>query len=228
MKKYLTLSVVCLAGFSAALVNSCKKDSVSSGSTLTEEFQYMYTLDQKGWVIQDNTGDTTYWATAPWSQGISGKDKTGVEYGFPAFSYKSSSDEYAYSYYSGPDSNFSVSSWLISPVLAVKNGDRLSFYTRGDQYASGILADRMQVLMNHLATTSVGTTRNSVGDFTTTLLEINAEQKAGGYPAAWTKYEYIFSGLPEKTSVRIAFRHYMDHPQNAGGVAIDLFQFQSH
>jgi hypothetical protein len=227
MKKYLTPIVLCLGSLSAALVNSCKKDSASNGSTLTEEFQMVYTLNEKGWVMQDNTRDTVNFATAGWSQGVGGTDKSGTKYGFPAFSYKSSETEYAYSFYTGVDTSYSMSSWLISPILAVKNGDRFSFYTRGDDDRSGVMADRMQVLMSHSTSADVGTTLNSVGDFTTTLFDINGEQKAGGYPETWTKYEYTFSGLIEKTNLRIAFRHYTDHSRKAGGVALDLFQFQS-
>ena len=226
MKNYFSLTGLCLAGFSLALMNSCKKDSVSNGgNSMKEEFDQMYTITQKGWVIKDNTVSASF-STAPWSQGVGGTDKTGVTYGFVAYSYKSAPDEYAYSAINGLDSNAAISSWLITPSLFIKNGVKISFYTRGDESSS--FTDRMQVLLNHSASTNVGDSANTVGDFTTVLFDINATQTPGGYPQTWTKYEYTFTGIPEKTEMRIAFRHYVDHPMNARGVGIDLFQYQDN
>jgi hypothetical protein len=226
MKNYFSLTGLCLAGFSLVLMNSCKKDSVSNGgNSMKEEFDQMYTITQKGWVIKDNTVSTSF-STAPWSQGVGGTDKTGATYGFVAYSYKSAPDEYAYSAINGLDSNAAISSWLITPSLFIKNGVKISFYTRGDESSS--FTDRMQVLLNHSASTNVGDSANTVGDFTTVLFDINATQTPGGYPQTWTKYEYTFTGIPEKTEMRIAFRHYVDHPMNARGVGIDLFQYQDN
>jgi hypothetical protein len=226
MKHFFALSFLLITGFLLFLSNSCKKDSTPYGSTsFTEEFQNVYMLQQKGWVIKDNTVDSSG-ASAPWNQGSAGPDKLGVWYGFNAYSYTLTPDEFIYSYIVEADSNHSISSWLISPVLTVKNGDKISFYTRGD--STGVFTDRMQVLMSHSTSSDVGGTINSVGDFTTTLLDINASQAAAGYPTSWTRYEYIFSGISEKNEVRIAFRHYDDNPINARGVGIDLFQFQAN
>jgi hypothetical protein len=226
MKNYFSICILCLAGLSAGLLSGCKKDSMHKGTTsMTEEFDQVYKLQQKGWVIIDNTVNNAG-ATAPWGQGLVGPDKMGVWYGFTALSYTTTPDEFAYSYIISLDSNYSISSWLITPILSVKSGDKISFYTRGD--TTGNFTDRMQVLMNHSGSANVGNSVYSVGDFTTNLFDINAEQAAGGYPTIWTKYEYTFSGISEKTDLRIAFRHYVVNPINARGVGIDYFQFQTN
>jgi hypothetical protein len=133
---------------------------------------------------------------------------------------------FAYSYLGNLDSTHSLSSWFITPVLSVKNGDHFSFYTRGDTTA--MYTDRMQVFMNNSVSANVGNTLSSVGDFTKKLFDINENRTAGGYPTDWTKYEYTFTGISEKTNLRIAFRHYVNNPVNARGVGIDLFKFQSN
>jgi hypothetical protein len=226
MKNYFPLITLGLACFSVGLMNSCKKDALPLGTkSITEEFENVYELQKKGWVTVDNTSGGSA-QTATWSQGYAGIDKSGVWHGFTAYSYTTLPDEFAYSSITFQESNYAVSSWLISPLLSVKNGDKLSFYTRGD--TTGIFTDRMQVLMNRSASTDVGSNFNSVGEFTTVLFDINAAKIAGGYPTTWTKYEYSFPGISEKTNVRIAFRHYVENPSYAGGIGIDLFQLQAH
>ena len=108
-------------------------------------------------------------------------------------------------------------------MLVVKNGDSISFYTRGD--TTGIYTNRMQVLMDTLGSTYVGHDLNSVGGYTTMLFDINPSQSPGGYPTSWKKYKYTFSGFTGSKNIRIGFRHYVIHPTNARGIGIDLFKF---
>jgi hypothetical protein len=226
MKKNLFLFALCLACLSAGLVNSCKKSSQASPPTnigtaisFTEEFDSVYKLPSKGWVA-DNTGSNF------WIQGTMGYDKAGIWYGFAAYSYTTSPDEFAYA--EGPgllSSPYSVSSWLITPVLSVKNGDKITFYSRAD--SAGVFTDRMQVRMNKSASADFGGGNfNSVGGFTTVLFDINSAQASNGYPRSWTKYEYTFSGISGKIDTRIGFRYYVNNTTNAKGIGIDQFRFQ--
>ena len=229
MKKNFLLLVLCFVVSVAGLVFSCKKDStpnptnVGTATSFTEEFQDVYNLESRGWVIKDNSssGSGPY---ASWIQGYQGYDKGGVWYGFSAYSYTASPDEFAYASVTGGSSNYSISSWLITPVLSVKNGDKISFYTRGD--TAGNYTDRMQVLINKSSSALVGGTVSSVGGFSTTLFDINSTQAIKGYPLIWTKYEYTFSGISGKTDTRIAFRCFGNNTTNAKGIGIDLFKFQ--
>jgi hypothetical protein len=225
MKNYQTLFGLCFTASAILLMDACKKDSVSDGSsTLKEEFAQMYTIGQKGWIVKDNT--SVGGNNSLWTQGYSGKDKTGAVYGMPAYSFQSSEDEYAYSASSTWDSTAIVSSWLISPVLPVKNGTSISFYTCGD--AGYTYTDRMQVLISPTGSFNVGDSANTVGSFTQVLFDINAEQRPGGYPQSWTKYDYTFTGISQKTDMRIAFRHYSNHAPTDRGVGLDLFEYASH
>jgi hypothetical protein len=233
--KTFTISLIA-AALSVCMMQSCKKDvgSVSiptgtpSDSIITtsfiEEFKDIYSLTTTtGWATEDNSPVNVNGGNTSWGQGQVGTDAGGVSYGFPAYSYSSNQDECAFS---GGNWSSPISSWLITPILSVKNGDKISFYTRGD---GDTTTDRMQVLMNKSTSTDVGNSVNSVGGFTTVLFDFNPTQVIGGYPATWTKYEYTFSGISGKMNTRIAFRHYVLNPIiNVKGVGIDVFEFEAN
>jgi hypothetical protein len=224
----LLLIAFCFTGVIAGAINGCKKDALLNNGSFTEEFIDVSKLTTNGWVFKDNSSADSVYAADQWGQGYAGTDKSGNPFGIPAYSYKSSPDEYAYSHAYYSDTNQVVSSWLITPVLSVKNGDKISFYTRGDGDATNSFAGRMQVLMNKSTSLDVGSSSGSTGDFNTVLFDINSSQSPNGYPESWTKYEYTFSGISGKMDTRIAFRHYYIHPifPNGEGVAIDQFKFQ--
>lgn len=242
MKKNFLLIVLFVTTLLTGLVFNCKKDSTSNPAdecppvngtptdigiktTFTEEFERVYELSVKGWVNKDNSPSGNSGVNAAWAQGYMGNGKGGPWYGFSAYSYTTSQDEFAYSPVHTTSTNRStISSWLITPVLSVKNGDKISFYTRSD--TTGSYTERMQVLMNRSAADNVGDRSGSVCGFTTVLLEINSGQTVGGYPTTWTKYEYTFTGITGKTDTRIGFRHYVANTSNAKGIGIDLFKFE--
>jgi hypothetical protein len=231
MKNYLLLSTGVFFAF-LFLINSCKKEKIEQPPTtgittsFTEEFENVTGLSNKGWIIKDNSPNGPSGTFASWVQGHSYMDKAGTWSGFTAYSYQASKDEFIYSSVSsGSGSSLYVSSWLLSPVLSVKNGDKISFYVRGDTTAT--YTNRLQVLLNKSPSSITGETISSTGSFNTTLLDINAAQLPGGFPVNWTKYEYTFTGFAGNTNTRIAFRHYLNNSNNpANGIGIDLFRFQ--
>jgi subtilisin-like proprotein convertase family protein len=111
-----------------------------------------------------------------------------------------------------------ISNWLFTPGIAIKNGDQLSFYTRTTSPAA--FADRLQVRMSTNGNSvNAGTTNTSVGDFTTLLLDINPTlilTGAGSYPEAWQKFTVTISGLAAPTNGRIAFRYFVTSGGPAG------------
>lgn len=230
MKKKISL-LISAAFLLVILIHGCKKDSTSTPPTdigtrvsFIEEFDSVYKLQAKGWVVQDNSSLNGSGPYAAWTQGYKGYDKAGVWSGFSAYSYTTTTDEFVYSEATFSAAGSGISSWLISPVLSVKNGDKISFYVRGDTVGS--FTDRLQVRLNNSASADVGSHSISTGGFSTILFDINSSQAAGGFPTTWTKYEYTFSGIPGRTDTRIAFRHYVTNSAGARGIGIDLFSFQ--
>jgi hypothetical protein len=237
MKHLISFCLLSVAIFIIGSIHGCTKERLAPPlqtvppvpvdtitTSYTEEFENFYDLATNGWLIgeysQADTMGTTGWVQGDF--GAPGKGDT-TWYGFSAFSYQSIATEYAYSYEPVMDSNLSISSWMLTPVLLVKNGDSISFYTRGD--TTGLYTNRMQVLMDTLGSSFIGHNLNSVGDFITTLFDINPSQTPGGYPTTWKKYEYTFSGFSGSKYIRIGFRHFVIQPTNARGIGIDLFKF---
>jgi hypothetical protein len=231
MKNYTVTLSFMLVALSVGVIHSCKKESMPTPSTpytgspiaqsFTEEFKDFTTLvSNSGWITDNNTGDTLGNSYDLWSQGQTGTDKSGNASGLLAYSSSKSPDEYAYS---APDYYFPMSSWLITPLLSVKNGDKISFYTSTSP--DGYTSNRMQVLMSLSGGFDVGDSVNAVGSFTTVLLDINPTEGGGLYPVTWKKYEYTFTTLQEKTDIRIGFRHYETIPMKAGSIGIDQFKF---
>ena len=241
MKHFILFCLLSLGIFAIGSIFSCRKENfvvpppppppliIDSPVTTpittsyTEEFDDFSVMKTKGWFMIENTPMDTM-GIIGWYPGAYGGTKTDTNfYGFYAYSYQSNPLEYAYSYIHVANHSSSASSWMFSPVLVVKNGDSISFYTRGD--TTGTYTDRMQVLMDTLGSVNVGHDLTSVGAFTSTLFDINPTQEANGYPTTWKKYEYIFTGLTGSKKIRIGFRHYVYQPINARGVGIDLFKF---
>ena len=227
MKKYITL----LAGMlliTYFFINSCHKESLPSNvgikTSFTEEFENVGILENKGWAFLDNSTSSGGGPYAYWSQGTFGQDKAGTWYGFTAYSYSTDIREYAYSQATSSTSAISVSGWMITPTLSVKNGDKISFYTRCDTAAP--CANRMQVRLANSSSTGLGISAMSTGNFSTILFDINSNQAIGGFPINWTKYEYTFSGISGNRDVRIGFRHYFSNLSQPRGVGVDLFKFE--
>lgn len=103
-----------------------------------------------------------------------------------------------------------ISNWLISPTINVKNGDVVTFYTKAGQDPKQY-ADRLQLRMstNGSATKNPSTGPEDLGDFTNTLQDINPNLNLTSYPTPWTKYSYTVIGLSGATDCKFAFRYYV-------------------
>jgi hypothetical protein len=172
---------------------------------LTENFDNIATLSGSGWAQVNNSSP----AGLNWFQGNSGI--------FGAQSGASNS-------YIGSNLNATgsiggnISNWLLLPELTVSNGDSLSFYTR----SGGDFADRLEVRFSaNGASTNVGGTDSSVGDFTSLLFTINP-LLGSAYPSDWSLITVSLSGLGAPTAGRFAFRYFVtDTNVNADYIGID-------
>ena len=209
-----SLSIVSFAFLSLLLmagINTVKAQAI------TEGFDDITTLPTKGWVLTNRSQPL---GTTGWFQG---NPTT-----FPAQSGATNS-------YIGANFNNTtgatgvISNWLITPNRTFSNGDTISFYTRIPDSATEF-PDRLEVrLSTNGASTDVGTTATSVGDFTTLLLSINPNLQTGVYPKAWTQFTITISGLAAPTSGRIAFRYFVTGAgpsgDNSNYIGIDTFQY---
>lgn len=108
-----------------------------------------------------------------------------------------------------------ISNWLLTPTLNLSNGDVISFYTRTVDFPG--YADNLQLrLSTSGASTNVGASNTSVGDFTTLLTEVNPSLTLAGYPTTWTQYTVTITGLIAPTTGRIALRYYVPNGGPSG------------
>jgi hypothetical protein len=135
-------------------------------------------------------------------------------------------DAYIGANFLNADFGGNVSNWLLTPVVNVRNGDTLSFYTRTEIGAP--FPDRLEVRLSaNGASGDVGGTDTSVGDFTTLLLSINPGLAFGGYPEDWTAYSVVVSGLGGATDARLAFRYSVEDTNvNGNYIGIDTVRLE--
>ena len=196
MRKFAFL-VVLFLGFSSS----------AFADILTENFNSVSSLSGSGWVGVNNSNPPGF---TGWFQGNSGI--FGAQSG-PA-------DSYIGANFLNSDSG-NISNWLITPEMDLANAILLTFFTRTDP-GSGF-ADRLEVrLSTNGASTDVGATDSSVGDFTVLLLSINPTLDPDGYPSDWTQFSVALSGLGNGAQGRLAFRYNVsDTTVNGNYIGID-------
>lgn len=104
-----------------------------------------------------------------------------------------------------------LSNWMISPVVTTQVGDVLTFWTNG---APPAFPDRLQVRWsNSGASTNVGASATSVGDFSNLWVDINPTYSVSGYPSSWTKYTVNITGVAPFVAGtgRLAFRYFVEN-----------------
>ena len=159
-----------------------------------EGFEDITTLPGAGWSLQ-NLSDPL--GTSDWFQGNSAV--------FP--SHQGPADAYIAANYGSTSGAGTISNWLITPEVVLRNGTELRFWTRS---VASDWEDRLEVRMSTSGdSTDVGSSATSVGDFDTLMLSINPDLEPGGYPTTWTEIVVEVEGLPEATSGRFALRYYV-------------------
>lgn len=186
MKK-IYLSLITIALFAS---------NVQSQNILTENFDDVNAmLTTGGWSERNNSVPI---GAEIWHNGI----------GLSIPAYNGDDTSYAEVSFQSTDPQGNISNWLISPTVTLNNGDVVSFYT--SSYNNLNFPDRLELRLNTLNTTDVGTTDTSVGDFSTLLLSVNPNLAADStlYPQLyWGQFSATISGLPGATDCRIAFRY---------------------
>lgn len=162
---------------------------------LFEGFEDITLLVDQGWALINNSEPLGINA---WFQGTPAV--------FSAF--EGDPAHYIGANYNSASGTGTISNWLITPERWLKNGDTFIFYTR--TVVSSAYPDRLEVRLSTAgASTDVGSTSTSVGDFGRILLSINPELEVGGYPSDWTQYLIEIDGLTAPVKGRIAFRYFV-------------------
>jgi subtilisin-like proprotein convertase family protein len=189
-------------------VNASPQTSVISavgGSTFQVNETFTGAVPPAGWNITNNSAPvgTTSWfkaaATSPFPSPAGGTD-----FNYAAANFASTTTAAA----------GEISTWFLSPLVNIKNGDIITFKTRT---TTGTFPDRLQLrLSTNGASGNVGTTAVSVGDFTTLLVDVNPNLTTTGYPLTWTTFTATVSGITGTVPGRFAFRYFVT---NGGGGA---------
>lgn len=182
----------------------------ANGQQLTTNFDDITTLPGAGWTLTNNSAPA---GVTSWFQG-----NTGV-----FSSQAGAANSYLAANFNAAAFGGNISLWAITPTLSnLQNGEVLTFFTRTETASPA--ADRLEVrLSTNGASTNVGATDTSVGDFTTLLLTVNPTFTIAGYPNGWTQFTVTLSGLPAGPSTgRIAFRYFVtDTSTNGNYIGID-------
>lgn len=184
---------------------------------LDEGFDDITTLTGAGWVMSNMSVGL---GVTSWFQG-----------NFSVFNaYDGAPSAYIGANFNNTSGVGTISNWLISPQLTISNGDQISFYTT--TVFSSSFPDRLQLrLSTNGASTDVGADANSVGDFTTLILDINPALTLGGFPETWTQFTATITGLSNQVSGRFALRYYVTNGGPSGAnsnyIGIDRVVFNS-
>ncbi|WP_262147858.1 T9SS-dependent choice-of-anchor J family protein [Chryseobacterium foetidum] len=123
-----------------------------------------------------------------------------------------------------------ISNWLITPVINVKDGDIISFYSRKGTDGTTDYADRLELRYSTAATTvnpSGGST--GLGSFTNVAVTVNPNLATGFvYPKTWTQYQFTITGIGTTAiPVKFAFRYFVTsggvNGTNSDIIGIDTF-----
>lgn len=184
------------------LVATVATSSVFASPLLNEGFNDISTLASSGWVMTNNSSPV---GSTGWFQG--GDLFSAASGNGPASSFISANFNNAT--YGG-----AISNWLLTPELAMANGEKLNFSLR--LLAEGVV-DTVQVYYSTAgASTNVGNTATSTGAFT--LLGTFSESSDIG----WTNQSLTLSGLSGATTGRYAFRYVIgDNSINGDSIGID-------
>src|SRR5690606_35239661 len=116
-------------------------------------------------------------------------------------------DSYIGANFNSTTGNSTISTWLITPEVNVKDGDVLSFYTRTTDFLGTVYNDRLEVRMSTGTMTVPSGGPTAVGSFTTVMGIIN-DGYNDSYPHTWTQYEYTVSGVgATPVAANFAFRY---------------------
>jgi hypothetical protein len=209
-----TLLYTCIASF---IFTSCVNDSYLADpkpvadQSFVEEFDTLTAAYSRGWRLKNRSlpiGPTN------WNQ--TGDPQFGLD--FTPYSATGGvgyieCDNFSLAPPSGTAATLTgvISNWMISPVITIQNGDKISFYTNSAYAYAGV---RLQLRLNTNNTSLNVGNGTDPGDFDFGLLDINPNYNLtspAGYPTSWTKFTATVYGLAKPVQGRFGFRYFHDN-----------------
>ena len=238
-----------LSAFIFLCLQACRKDDASSlapptipNQSFVEEFDTVGSAYDRGWRFINVSSPK---GTGFWTQGMfNNPSLTGFPAPIPFAAYSSKGSYVGFigaDYTSTSAGAGIISTWIVSPVINLQNGDKIIFYTRTVLLSIGggdstDFANRLQVrISDQNESLNVGN-GGAAGDFSNAILDINpfykeahtASYDPDSYPIRWTRFEATVGGLNGNPKGRFAFRYFVEGAGSAGlgsGVAIDSVAF---
>ena len=186
-------------------------------NTYTEEFaQHTNVMEIKGWVFKNHSSDPNI---EGWHKDYTPDAKSpNVSVLSPAYS--DNNDPHAFAYVQGAWTQ-TIDIWMLTPPVELKNGDKISFYTKTAQQSPDSI-NLLEIRLNPSDTSSdIGNQPKEIGKFSVLLGKVFED-----YPKIWTKKEFIVSGLNGTIRSRIALRYYIPHVSTPGAIGIDVLKFE--
>ncbi|GAA4340303.1 choice-of-anchor J domain-containing protein [Flaviaesturariibacter amylovorans] len=193
----------------------------ATAQAINENFDNVPGLFTSGWSQKNNSSPL---GASTWVQGSTAT--------FPSFNGAGTS--YIAVNFNSTTGTGTINQWLFTPVRDIKNDDSVIFYTRIP--AGTVYPDRLELRLSTAgASTDVGTTATSVGDFSILVTSVNPNLSSSttypaGYPNVWTRIGAKVTGLAGPVSGRFAFRYHVTNGgpngANSNYIGVDAFQFK--
>jgi hypothetical protein len=179
----------------------------NSQNIFNEGFAVFSNLATQGWISTNQSAPS---GSGIWKQG-------GGSY-FVAGGQSGGSTSFAMCDYNSVTGLGTISNWLISPIIDLKNGDVISFYTKKGGDGGSTYPDRLELRLNSTDTSVAGNPSGatSVGAFTTLAVSVNPSLTNVGYPFTWTQYTYTVTGLTGTVGCKVGFRYFVASGGTAG------------
>ncbi len=188
----------------AVFLAACLSSPVAWAQQLTEAFDSVPSLTSADWAMVNLSSPVG--SQPNWFQGNPSV--------FSA--HAGATNAYAVANYQMVAGSNTISAWLITPVVKLNRNTVVTFYAR--KVSPDSYPDRLEVRVStNGASTDVGNTNASVGDFTVLALSINPTLVTGVFPTGWTQFSLDLSELPiTVVEGRIGFRYYVTNGGPSG------------
>jgi hypothetical protein len=242
MRKRLLSTSLVYVSFAVAIFSSCVNDSYLNNPTpvanqsFVEEFDTASAAYARGWRFVNRSepvGITDF-----------GNVLDVLSVPFEAYSSKARKNGFLWVDYASTSAAAGIiSNFAVSPSIYMKNGDKITFYSRSQLLDDGAgdstdYANRLQVVLSKDNTGLECGRGLDPGNFNQVLLDINPflqpfllseytsgiAQKKGAFPHRWTKFTATVFGLNKPTWGRFGFRYFVEGGGSNGlgtGVGID-------